>query len=573
MTSPPRGRRAQLPTAESSRPDPLQSDLVLEHVNEQGDERKTYDFARLEAAPALQRELAATFAGQLSPPGPWRAVPTSREMFRLLKAFTAFLQATDPIPESVAQISSRHWNEWSISRPNTSMGLRQRGKVGAFLRLVPGLPADTYRVTQKRTPRLTPTESGYSPEEFTRIRAKAAQVFGAAHRRIMKNAAFLADTTEYEPGSDRFLRVEALEYLRVHGDVPTYLDAAGKRLVRHRYGRVLGGIHSRFTWERLHLTQVEAVALAVLLVAEHGWNSSTVSRLRMPEQSMGASMDEVLYRVELEKRRRHLPHRYETRNLKGGRPGDPGNLITKAIAATHFSRELLPQDHPLREQILLHHVVKHLAVLEPADMIRAGFTDQGVRAFGLATEVRVNLRRLRRTVTVQRKGEPSQNTRSTFDRDYALRDPAFQSASHTVIRSGVEAAIADAARVVARVTKGAPSDPARDTTTAQCTDHTHSPFAEHGTACRASFLLCLACSNALITSAHLPKLAYLHKALDELRVALPEPVWGTDWRPHHARLSSLKGEHFTASEWADALAAVTPADTRLIDQLLRGELG
>ncbi|WP_030775880.1 hypothetical protein [Streptomyces sp. NRRL F-2664] len=109
-----------------------------------------------------------------------------------------------------------------------------------------------------------------------------------------------------------------------------------------------------------------------------------------------------------------------------------------------------------------------------------------------------------------------------------------------------------------------------ETVTAGCGDYTHSPFSEAGSPCRASFLLCTACPNAVVTPKHLSRLAYLHQVLNGLRSVLPEDVWEHDWREHFARLTDLRSlPDFTAIEWSDALAAVTEQDREAIDQLLR----
>ena len=61
------------------------------------------------------------------------------------------------------------------------------------------------------------------------------------------------------------------------------------------------------------------------------------------------------------------------------------------------------------------------------------------------------------------------------------------------------------------------ADGTLDTATGACLDFTHSPFSPPGQPCTASFLDCLACRNAVATRRHLPRLAWLHRALDELR--------------------------------------------------------
>ncbi len=108
-----------------------------------------------------------------------------------------------------------------------------------------------------------------------------------------------------------------------------------------------------------------------------------------------------------------------------------------------------------------------------------------------------------------------------------------------------------------------------DTATAACTDFTGSPFTDPGSPCTASFLLCLACGNAVATRRHLPRLVYLQDALNELRAVLDPAVWEQDWLEHHRRICSLLDTHTTQPERTDARARLSNADQGLIDRLLR----
>jgi len=47
-----------------------------------------------------------------------------------------------------------------------------------------------------------------------------------------------------------------------------------------------------------------------------------------------------------------------------------------------------------------------------------------------------------------------------------------------------------------------------------------------------------ACRNAVATRQYLPRLAWLHRALDELRGTLDAAVWQQNWRVHFLRLTA-----------------------------------
>lgn len=72
-----------------------------------------------------------------------------------------------------------------------------------------------------------------------------------------------------------------------------------------------------------------------------------------------------------------------------------------------------------------------------------------------------------------------------------------------------------------------------------CSDYARSPFGGQGVPCRASFLLCTAYPNAVITPRHPPRPAYLLHVLKELRSVLSPEVWDQDWREPSARLRDL----------------------------------
>jgi hypothetical protein len=569
------GVRATLPAGGHRRPAVLDDGgVIVVHVSEKGDQRALYDFSRLPVPAALQQSLAAVFARQAAPAGPWRSIASSREAWRLLSSFARWLAALEDPPGDIDQISPATWNQWRVSRAPNALGDRQIGKVGALLRLDSRLPADTREATLKRVAKRAATESAYTPEQFERIRQAAAASFRAAWQRISENRRHLEAWRggQFTEGTRDWLLGHVLDHLACTGDVPVYIrESNGTRQISGPVMAVLGGYRSEFTWQRLYLNVTEVVSLATLMVISYGWNSTPVSELAVPEAVPGTAPGEpVTYRVELEKRRRRQPHRYETRNLADWGPNAPGRLITRAIEATSPARDLLAAHGAPATRLLAWHVAAPLLVADRTALIRLGFADADLRKWRIATgEPELNLRRLRRTVTVLHRREPAQHSQDVHDSVYVLRDPAAREQAAPVIADGIADAVAHARAIVeARISRD-DRDSQADTATASCEDYTRSPFSPHGSPCRASFLLCLACPNAVITPRHLPRLAYLHQALDALRAVLPAGTWDHDWREHHARLAHLKDSAFTPAEWTDALHAVSGADRSVIDALLR----
>jgi hypothetical protein len=183
--------------------------------------------------------------------------------------------------------------------------------------------------------------------------------------------------------------------------------------------------------------------------------------------------------------------------------------------------------------------------------------------------------------------EPAQNSPETHESVYVLPDPATAATAAATISEGLTAAVTHAQATLAiRVAFGADTDaltaladdPATahaiargelDTATVACTDFHHSPHQPAGLPCTASFLLCLACPNAVATRRHLPRLVHLHRAVQELRATLTPAVWDLDWREHFHRVDALLSEHTTDAERVAARRNVSDSDRELIDDLLR----
>lgn len=578
------GRRATLPDPQFRRPDPLQpGGRWVVHVNEKGDHSQIYNFEKLPVSGELQRSFAKIFAGKLGPGG-WRTIQTSRSGFEALKTFARFLSELDRPPADITEITAATWNAWRLSRPSTATGQRVYTRIAGLLRLDPRLPADTYAASCKPVKEVKATETAYSGEYFAALTSAAARLLASAGRRISASQRQLAQwrAGAVAEGTDEWRLGEALDILARTGDVPHRVRLNGRghtsrqRYLDRRYARALGGQGVADAGYRLCLTPAEAVALAVSIVAAYGWNSTTVSELRVPEIMPGPDeSSQVIYRMELEKRRRCEPYRYESRNLTDWGPRSPGRLITQALQATAPARAILEGLEAPTDRLIVWRKARSPITGDPATHFRSGFGPVELVTWARATGLEVNMRRLRRTVVVLHRRTPTQHSQDVHDSVYVLREPAAQQEAISVIASGVADAISHAHEVV-RARRGTPEDaaePGTDTATASCGDYQHSPFSPHGAPCRVSFLLCLACPNAVVTSRHLPRLACLHRALDELRGVLPAGLWDHDWREHYARLQHIRQEWFTATEWSDALRAVTATDRQTISDLLHGGLG
>ncbi|MFJ9146585.1 hypothetical protein ACIRP7_00590 [Streptomyces sp. NPDC102270] len=456
-------------------------------------------------------------------------------------------------------------------------------EVASLLRGDPRLSASTREAMAKRMRRVKTQEKAYTPEEFDEVRRTARKIFRTALLRIRENTRMLTEWREgrFPPGSAEWVTGEALDVLARTGNVPlqeNFPSGHSRWRPVTRVARVLGGEGAEHTWTRLYLGLGEACALAVLLVTEYGVNATTVCEMPAPRATPDAEANEMLvYRVELEKRRRGASLHHETRNLADFGAASPGRLITEALEATAHARAFTAAAGARRDRLIVWHEHagqrRQLGDLDGSKIgpFTVGLSTENVSQWatrlGLPGSV---MRRSRKTVNVIHRRGPAQNTQDTHDSIYVLPDPQAHQVAIPVIAAGAEAAMESARRTVLRAELvDAPRPGDQETATAGCRDYTHSPFTTGGVNCRASFLLCTACPNARIAPAHHPRLAHLHAALENLRGVLGTDVWTADWSEAHARLEGLR-HRLGSAVWDAALGAAADTDREMIDQLLNG---
>jgi hypothetical protein len=554
--------------------------LLVEHRDNAG-EIARYDFAELPCAGPMRASLAALFAQRCTRAGGWTSHATSQHNWYMVRTFAIWLSERDNAPEDLDALTAKTWKEWRLSRPANTLGLYHVTDIARLLRgHLPIHPAVRGAMAE-RMPQITVKEQSFTPEEFARISATARRVFRAAHLRIMGNAAVLEAWRggRITDGSDAWLVGEALDCMARTGEPPSHVASAGKPEIIRRYVKPLGGANSLCTWRRLFLSRHEATALAVLLTIGHGLNLSTVSTLRVPRAAPDPGEDGFpVYRLELEKRRRGAGRRFETRNLADFGAASPGRLITQALQATSFARALVHAQAPEVDRLLAWRSSWGKAWGTRMQEARFGLFGVGVNASaGLNWSQTEGIsaspfRRGRRTANVHHRREPGQNSQDTHDRVYVLPDKQVQQGAVGDIAAGVVAALESARRAVLGASLRDAADPqSTPTATADCDDIDNSPFTELGSACAASFLLCLACTNARIHPGHHPRLAYLHQALDNLRSVMDPALWSTDWKNTHERLEDL-GSKLGRPVWTRASGETTQPDRDMIDHLLKGDL-
>jgi hypothetical protein len=581
------GRRAELPPYDHRRPQALSSDsLVVRHRNSRG-QIKEFDFSTLTVAEPFQRSLATLFAARCVPEG-WTTHVSSSKYWRHVVYFVEFLCAQPETVRDLDELSAAMLRRWRNSLPLHDK--RRFTRMAYLLREDPRLRSGPVADELLRRVRLPPSSTqSYSDQDFTRIKVAARRTFRTARKRIDANAAHLQrwHAGAFAESSQEWLLGEALDVLARTGLVPEQrkpnaMASEGFLYVAaDKYQKALGGAKAEFTWQRLFLSRMEATALAVLLMAEFGWNLSVIADLKVPKASPDQGVHgQPTYRLELDKPRRGPGHHHETRNVTDTGADSAGRLITHALQATRFARMCVAQIAPQADRLMVWRtghrgpLKVHADREQPAGVFRFGVLSQDATTWAQSQGFTGSpFLRGRRTVIAVNRREPAQQSEQTFDRSYVLVDHRVQRDSVDVIAEGAEAALTHArgaVLVAALRDNGDPHDV--ETATADCADPYASPFsnsAELG--CTASFLLCLACTNAHVHPGHHSRLAHLEAALTNLRSALPPAVWRRDWAEHHARLEDLR-TRLGDAVWGRALARVTDADRDLIDHLLHGLL-
>jgi hypothetical protein len=592
------GRRAALPPAAYRKPGNLSVDgLVVHAVGQGGQDHGIYDFRACPGPGAFKRELVAAFAGCASASGTWGSAATCEQYAQRLRQFLMFAASCHPPVTAVAQLTPAAWNTWTLPRP-------RRRQLRVVLLEIASLPGDTRAKMQAQRTRATPkmSQASYSLREFTGIRAAAGGTVRSAVRRIEASTLLVqrwraGDTPQDFPD---WWWGWLLDHVSRTGELPrNTVSTTGARYFSKPVRRLLGPGGGPGALARLYPTYEEMGAAAVLLICHEGWNLSVLQTMQLPGQWPNADADTAspaIHRVNTDKPRRGPRHRHGSNNLVDLGEGSPGRALQQVLALTAQARATLEDRGTPSTSLLLGRRAK---ALEGGGVFADGASaEHAIKAWsdgaGLAGgdgPLRVRARRLRRTVQVL-YGGPRNNTIRTHQDVYLLRDEQVREESADVVAAGLAEAVEHAEtrvrmRLVPQATGATADDAERvahqtglghgtasrvvqgalDTAVAACTDFEHSPFTPSGP-CAVSFLLCLACPNAVATGRHLPRIVYLHQALDTLRSAVDTATWAADWAEHHGRVADLVRAHTTEAERAALRAQLTDHDRELIDRML-----
>lgn len=597
------GRPAALPSTPHRKPSNLSADgLVVHAVGQAGQDHGSYDFRDCPGPTAFKRELVAAFAWCASAAGAWGSAKTCLNYAKLLRQFLRFTASCSPPVTAVARLTPGVWNTWTLTQ------LRRR-QLRVVLLEISSLPTDTRtrmqaQRTRARTPRGT-SQVSYSLREFTDIRAAAGKTVRVAVRRIEANTVLLQRWRAEDTPRDSlgWWWGWLLDHVSRTGELPRNTLSTGGRFLSRPVRRLLGPGGGPDALARLYPTYAEMGAAAVWLICHEGWNLSVLQTMRVPSQWPNADIDTtepVIHRVDTEKPRRGPRHRHASNNLVDVGEGSPGRAMRLVLALTAQARATLEQRGTPSTSLLLARRAKALeggSVFADGTVVEHAINawSKGAGLVNGGQRPRVGSRRLRRSVQVL-YGRPRNNTVGTHEDVYLLRDEWVRDESSEVVAAGLADAVEHAEsrvrmRTVPQASGATAQDAERvatetglesstaarvvagrlDTAVAACADFEHSPFTASGP-CAVSFLLCFACPNAIATGRHLPRILYLHQALDALRSAVDTATWVADWAEHHGRVADLVHAHTTEAERVALRAQLTEGDRDLIDRMLERRL-
>lgn len=597
---------AAFPQGRYSRPSTLDDSLRIVTFTDEEGGSWSFDFTDLAGSAGLINDLVDAVVAGCSPGGRWRTRTTVEAAASMARQLALYLTAEYPEVSSVADISPEVWWAWRKSREEASRWPGSVNLARCLLVESPKLPDTTRRALRAKTskPRQRlPDNDAYSRAEFTRIQTAAKAQIRKASARIANNLQALNRFQEVgDPGipvvsgrSRSWTSGSLLDYLSRHGAMPSS-HVARQAVSKGAFD--LQGVTNPA--QALFPSILEIYCLMVLLTCERGFNLSVMNNLTVASfASSDPVSEESVHTVEIDK-----PRRGSKRHSAEILTGEAGKLWDTAMRITQPCRDTLEVLGTPSDKVLVAHRFKNMRNGGPfrSDWIRAGIGDHTMEPFGLLADdgspLTVSLRRLRLSEQVLNQ-RARQNSESVSEDVYRHRDSsAADTAAETIIngqqdaldhaqatvsvRSLTAAEVAEARRdpepVAAKLGVSVPTltlilAGQLDTPTCSCADFHASPFADAaGDPCPASFLACLACPNAVITPAHLPRLVTLRDALDNVATLVHESRWKLSYAEHYDRLTTVLRDNATNAEIAAARQSATDADRTLVEQLLSRSL-
>lgn len=567
----------------------LSGDWVLRFTGEDG-RRASVDFSTL-PLPGLYRPLAKALATVCGPQGSVRSVSAVKDYTAVVRRFVKILADFPDSPATLATLTVDHCEAYrrvlltTASERNVSGGLRLLSTVfraledGDCAAAVGSWLDRPWPVGEPVSPR-----GGYSDREFSAIMGAARAEVRKIEDRILR-AKQLMDRYENNPSLLSEEERQLASHLRV--------VAATGTVVGYRQRGKAGGHPNTpnlpdYTRQidiasRLFLTQRDLRPLLTLAVGLSGRNVETIKELTADCEVLAGHA----VRVELIKRRRGPAGTFDNTHWEIGTPNQrlhtPGGFYLLVKKMTELGRSFSGTNSLWSIWTARS---GHVAAFE-ASLSRGPHSFRWQHELRLLDDqgepLRLSLPRLKKTVDVRTTRSagghlPSStrsNSMSVLFGNYLKGDESVREWAGDVITYALEQAELDARATQARVLSGLDPDAAHlqqhaaaelgvteataggllagdlDTMFAACEDVEHGPF-DAGRRCSASFLMCLSCENALISSQHIPRLKGLLSWLTGQWEGLDLEEWWTRHGLTWLAITQHIRPKFTPAEWDQA---------------------
>lgn len=554
------------------------------------------DFTSVDVGPNLRKALMERFIDMAGPSGSWGTKATTGRALTAVRAFFSDLGVVN-----ASDLTGVMYRERLMLWTNYTRYRRHR-ILRVILPTLPGISAECAHVIESTTaPRPEPqaSDDALTDEEIELLRLTCVNNVRDALTRV-KHGWDVVDAYQRGEYDDRHPDYEYAQFL---DEVARTGDVADRIPGRPSTRRVPPSVYRRLypnsktnnrtlfpLWENLYPTPAEVAAALLALIITCGWNLGTALTLDVSDVNRVDARDgsEPLHlRVTLTKPRRGVVSEWTETYTDNG-PRSKARLIQMILELTDGARRTLQE------------------VGYPTDAVLVSLSGQ-VNAIGrnarpvpLTVLVDANTHTIARYLRAWRGEHPELDfatpirLRSYFatqvhpqghslntNIDYNLNDPTVKKAVQPVIATvlqdhfhAVQARVVNGSATVDDLppdSRGVLEDVnsgARDTVASACVDHEHAPDTHEP--CRASFLTCFACTNAVVLKRHLPRVVALHDHLEGLRAVTPAHLWDSRFAAHHARIASLlvPNRHFSNSDLLAARADVTDTDRDQVNRLM-----
>ncbi|WP_299956982.1 hypothetical protein [uncultured Modestobacter sp.] len=548
---------------------------------EPGAKPRIIDLTGWAGSERLRQQLARAFAVKTGTLGTWTSRSTVNDPMRWAKALTQWCEARGIT--SFADMQDSDWGAWKEHLEETyprSGYIAGTVYTRALLLDVPEVSKRTKWAMSRRvgSVKAASSQATYSEPEFRALQRTARDALEAAHQRITQNYELALRDGEDDLSQEEQLKARVLSRMLTGPD-----PADGE--VADALGSPRDFSPSRHPDKKhaLFLSPEEVTAAAVLLTCLEGFNKSTLERQLIASDRPGAGETDVnVYAVPIDKKRRGRRRHFTSTYVDSGR-GSSGYAYRLIAEATDPARAYLAV-RGQHTDLLLISATRSGRQGGPRTLSTDVFSGvplggtNGIRYHSpwLPAGVNVDYQKLHRTFQTRVERAPTHNTPRTHVEKYLALDDQAREEAWEVVRAGLAQAQTRAeARLVLLLSdekdvEDAINSGSKDTATVACRDiHCHPVTGEE---CRANFLMCLTCTNAVATPRHLPRLCLIHQVLEDLRGALSDSAW-VRWSDDYVRLSAFLDDRvrMTPQRRKAALAEATEVDRTYVRALFAGE--